>query len=188
MAMWRRCCASPARRKRWKFAPVGRCRPSSSAAIPALPPARGCFPSLDRASPVQRLLPDPDGRRAAGTCQPAARAAVRRGLSGPGPQLSPHTHPCSRRDSCGGCRPSHRSRGASFPEHFQCNASRQSKPCRARSRPPCSSRVQALICIGTVYWAIAETLGMSGMAALVLGAHLCRAVGLRADHRHPHGL
>ena len=30
--------------------------------------------------------------------------------------------------------------------------------------------VQALICIGTVYWAIAETLGMRGTAALVLGA------------------
>lgn len=30
--------------------------------------------------------------------------------------------------------------------------------------------VQALICIGTVYWAIAETLGMAGTAALVLGA------------------
>jgi hypothetical protein len=29
--------------------------------------------------------------------------------------------------------------------------------------------VQALICIGTVYWAIAETLGMAGTAALVLG-------------------
>lgn len=28
--------------------------------------------------------------------------------------------------------------------------------------------VQALICIGTVYWAIAETLGMAGTAALVL--------------------
>lgn len=27
--------------------------------------------------------------------------------------------------------------------------------------------VQALICIGTVYWAIAETLGMTGTAALV---------------------
>ncbi|MCV3208615.1 hypothetical protein OHD62_26995 [Mesorhizobium sp. YC-39] len=30
--------------------------------------------------------------------------------------------------------------------------------------------VQALICIGTVYWAIAETLGMAGTAAVVLGA------------------
>jgi uncharacterized membrane protein len=30
--------------------------------------------------------------------------------------------------------------------------------------------VQALVCIGTVYWAIAETLGMAGTAALVLGA------------------
>jgi hypothetical protein len=30
--------------------------------------------------------------------------------------------------------------------------------------------VQAVICIGTVYWAIAESLGLSGMAALVLGA------------------
>lgn len=30
--------------------------------------------------------------------------------------------------------------------------------------------VQAVICIGTVYWAIAESLGMSGTAALVLGA------------------
>jgi cation transporter-like permease len=30
--------------------------------------------------------------------------------------------------------------------------------------------VQALICIGTVYWAIAETLGVRGTAALVLGA------------------
>ena len=30
--------------------------------------------------------------------------------------------------------------------------------------------VQALICIGTVYWAIAETLGMRGTAALVLAA------------------
>jgi len=30
--------------------------------------------------------------------------------------------------------------------------------------------VQALICIGTVYWAIAETLGMAGTAALVLAA------------------
>lgn len=29
--------------------------------------------------------------------------------------------------------------------------------------------VQALICIGTVYWAVAETLGLSEMAALVLG-------------------
>ncbi|RUZ75066.1 hypothetical protein EN943_21840 [Mesorhizobium sp. M7A.F.Ca.US.006.01.1.1] len=29
--------------------------------------------------------------------------------------------------------------------------------------------VQALICIGTVYWAVAETLGLSAMAALVLG-------------------
>lgn len=29
--------------------------------------------------------------------------------------------------------------------------------------------VQALICIGTVYWAIAETLGIAGTAALVLG-------------------
>lgn len=28
--------------------------------------------------------------------------------------------------------------------------------------------VQALICIGTVYWAIAETLGMAGTAAWVL--------------------
>ena len=30
--------------------------------------------------------------------------------------------------------------------------------------------VQALICIGTVYWAIAETLGMAGTAALVFAA------------------
>ena len=30
--------------------------------------------------------------------------------------------------------------------------------------------VQALICIGTVYWAIAETLGIAGTAALVLAA------------------
>jgi len=30
--------------------------------------------------------------------------------------------------------------------------------------------VQALICIGTVYWAIAETLGMAGTAAMVLAA------------------
>ena len=30
--------------------------------------------------------------------------------------------------------------------------------------------VQVLICIGTVYWAIAETLGMAGTAALVLAA------------------
>ena len=30
--------------------------------------------------------------------------------------------------------------------------------------------VQALICIGTVYWAIAETLGMAGTAAIVLAA------------------
>ncbi|CCV07334.1 conserved exported hypothetical protein [Mesorhizobium metallidurans STM 2683] len=30
--------------------------------------------------------------------------------------------------------------------------------------------VQSLICIGTLYWAIAETLGMAGTAALVLGA------------------
>ena len=30
--------------------------------------------------------------------------------------------------------------------------------------------MQALICIGTVYWAIAETLGMAGTAALVLAA------------------
>lgn len=30
--------------------------------------------------------------------------------------------------------------------------------------------VQTLICIGTVYWAIAETLGMRGTAALVLAA------------------
>ena len=29
--------------------------------------------------------------------------------------------------------------------------------------------VQAIICIGTVYWAIAETLRMEGTAALVLG-------------------
>ena len=29
--------------------------------------------------------------------------------------------------------------------------------------------VQALICIGTVYWAIAETLYLSGAGALVLG-------------------
>jgi hypothetical protein len=29
--------------------------------------------------------------------------------------------------------------------------------------------VQALICIGTVYWALAETFGLSAMAALVLG-------------------
>lgn len=29
--------------------------------------------------------------------------------------------------------------------------------------------VQALICIGTVYWAIAETLRMEGTAAIVLG-------------------
>lgn len=29
--------------------------------------------------------------------------------------------------------------------------------------------VQALICIGTVHWAVAETLGLSEMAALVLG-------------------
>ncbi|TIU33320.1 MAG: hypothetical protein E5W38_09720 [Mesorhizobium sp.] len=29
--------------------------------------------------------------------------------------------------------------------------------------------VQALICIGTVYWAIAETLRMEGTAAVVLG-------------------
>ena len=29
--------------------------------------------------------------------------------------------------------------------------------------------VQALICIGTVYWAVAETLGLSAMAALALG-------------------
>jgi cation transporter-like permease len=28
--------------------------------------------------------------------------------------------------------------------------------------------VQALICIGTVYWAIAESLGMRGTAAIVL--------------------
>jgi hypothetical protein len=32
--------------------------------------------------------------------------------------------------------------------------------------------VQALICIGTVYWAIAETLGMTGTAALVFAAIL----------------
>ena len=30
--------------------------------------------------------------------------------------------------------------------------------------------VQALICIGTVYWAIAETLSMAGTAAMVLAA------------------
>jgi hypothetical protein len=30
--------------------------------------------------------------------------------------------------------------------------------------------VQALLCIGTVNWAIAETLGMAGTAALVLAA------------------
>ena len=30
--------------------------------------------------------------------------------------------------------------------------------------------VQAFICIGTVYWAIAETLYLSGSGALVLGA------------------
>ncbi|GLS36326.1 hypothetical protein GCM10010869_19150 [Mesorhizobium tianshanense] len=29
--------------------------------------------------------------------------------------------------------------------------------------------VQALICIGIVYWAIAETLGLTGTAALILG-------------------
>ena len=29
--------------------------------------------------------------------------------------------------------------------------------------------VQAVICVGTVYWAVAETLGLSAMAALVLG-------------------
>ena len=29
--------------------------------------------------------------------------------------------------------------------------------------------VQAIICIGTVYWAIAETLRLSGMGAMVLG-------------------
>jgi len=29
--------------------------------------------------------------------------------------------------------------------------------------------VQALICIGTLYWAIAETLRMEGTAAIVLG-------------------
>lgn len=29
--------------------------------------------------------------------------------------------------------------------------------------------VQALICIGTVYWAVAETLGLSALGALVLG-------------------
>jgi asparagine N-glycosylation enzyme membrane subunit Stt3 len=28
--------------------------------------------------------------------------------------------------------------------------------------------VQALICIGTVYWAIAETLGLSGTGAVIL--------------------
>jgi Kef-type K+ transport system membrane component KefB len=32
--------------------------------------------------------------------------------------------------------------------------------------------VQALICIGTVYWAVAETLGLSATAALVLGGIL----------------
>jgi len=30
--------------------------------------------------------------------------------------------------------------------------------------------VKALICIGTVYWAIAETLSMAGTAAMVLAA------------------
>ena len=29
--------------------------------------------------------------------------------------------------------------------------------------------VQVIICIGTVYWAVAETLGMAGTAAMVLG-------------------
>ncbi|MBZ9677208.1 hypothetical protein [Mesorhizobium sp. ES1-1] len=29
--------------------------------------------------------------------------------------------------------------------------------------------VQALICIGTVYWAVAETLGLTAVAALILG-------------------
>ncbi|RWA73710.1 hypothetical protein [Mesorhizobium sp.] len=29
--------------------------------------------------------------------------------------------------------------------------------------------VQAIICVGTVYWAIAETLRMEGTAAIVLG-------------------
>ena len=48
--------------------------------------------------------------------------------------------------------------------------------------------VQALICIGTVYWAIAETLGMAGTAALVLGAHFCFAVGLCPLHSRAHGL
>lgn len=28
--------------------------------------------------------------------------------------------------------------------------------------------VQALICIGTVYWAVAETLGLSGTGAIIL--------------------
>ena len=29
--------------------------------------------------------------------------------------------------------------------------------------------VQALICIGTVYWAVAESLGLTAMAALIVG-------------------
>ena len=32
--------------------------------------------------------------------------------------------------------------------------------------------VQALICIGTVYWAVAETLGLSGTGAVILAVIL----------------
>ncbi|MBZ9812575.1 hypothetical protein [Mesorhizobium sp. CA7] len=38
----------------------------------------------------------------------------------------------------------------------------------------CFLAVQAAICIGTVYWAIAATLRMEGTAAIVLGAILRR--------------
>lgn len=31
--------------------------------------------------------------------------------------------------------------------------------------------VQALICIGTVYWAVAETLGLSGTGAVILAVN-----------------
>ncbi|MBZ9917196.1 MULTISPECIES: hypothetical protein [unclassified Mesorhizobium] len=43
---------------------------------------------------------------------------------------------------------------------------------KSLSRAACAAiflSVQALICIGTVYWALTETLGLSATAALVLG-------------------
>ncbi|WP_246135863.1 hypothetical protein [Mesorhizobium intechi] len=60
--------------------------------------------------------------------------------------------------------------GASFPDH--CNATTYQdiqKPDAWASAASFLS-VQAFICIGTVYWAIAATLYLSGTGALVLGA------------------